>query len=349
MTTSFVSTKEPMFREKLYKLKRNWRVALIILIIGFAANLTFSLLTTERSTLSSIKSFEPAILLLAILFIIIPWITNTLRVLVWTRFLRHSFSFFQIFKIILSSDIGAAVTPTAVGGGYVKAGMLMQKGFSAGAAASLMTLGSFEDAIFFLIAIPSAAIYTSCWKLNVFQNLKHGVHIGNNWLVIISALILLAGFPVFIHLTRKSKRPFSMITRIIQHLGRAWQDFIQVYAMIGSSGKSRFLLTMPLTAIQWFCRYSILSILLYSLNIPADPVLIFLLQWITFTLMTFIPTPGAIAGAEASFYFIYSLLIPNNLIGLITAGWRFLTFYLNVFLGLMILSITLVIKIAKLK
>ena len=35
------------------------------------------------------------------------------------------------------------------------------------------------------------------------------------------------------------------------------------------------------------------------------------------------------AGAEAAFYFIYAPFLPQGVIGLATAGWRFLTFYLQ--------------------
>jgi len=45
------------------------------------------------------------------------------------------------------------------------------------------------------------------------------------------------------------------------------------------------------------------------------------------------PTPGATGGAEASFYMIYYYLLPHKSIGLIIAGWRFLTFYFLLGLG----------------
>jgi hypothetical protein len=65
----------------------------------------------------------------------------------------------------------------------------------------------------------------------------------------------------------------------------------------------------------------------------VDPVLFFLLQWVIFTGMMFVPTPGASGGAEAMFYVVYQALLPAGLIGIVTALWRMLTFYLSLALG----------------
>jgi uncharacterized membrane protein YbhN (UPF0104 family) len=75
------------------------------------------------------------------------------------------------------------------------------------------------------------------------------------------------------------------------------------------------------------------------LGAPVDPVLFFLLQWVVFTAMMFIPTPGASGGAEAAFYLVYSALIPAGIIGLATAGWRFFTFYLQLGLGSLVFAL----------
>nr|MBA2670624.1 flippase-like domain-containing protein [Gemmatimonadota bacterium] len=87
-------------------------------------------------------------------------------------------------------------------------------------------------------------------------------------------------------------------------------------------------LSFLLTAIQWSCRYSVISALIAFLGAPVQPVLFWVLQWVVFSIMAMIPTPGAAGGAEAAFFFIYSAFLPERVIGLATAGWRFLTFYL---------------------
>ena len=70
------------------------------------------------------------------------------------------------------------------------------------------------------------------------------------------------------------------------------------------------------------------SLLIAFLGAPVQPVLFWLLQWVVFTVASFIPTPGAAGGAEAAFFLVYSPFVPSEVLGLATAGWRFLTFYL---------------------
>lgn len=320
------------------ELKRMMYVGLIILVVGLVGNVVFSLLTTDRSVLHSLTHFKAGYLILAACLALVPWITNTLRMKIWTSFLGHRFSFSNLLRITISIELGSALTPTAIGGGYVKAGMLMQRGLTVGKATSLLTVGSMENALFFTIALPIAVYVSKCWDLPIFrqiieqfkQNIETGV------LVILAVLIAVALFQLY----KKMKGPGDrerMWLRLEHKIKEVVHDFIFVYRLIARNGKSRFALTMVLTAIQWISRYSILTALLTSFGVDTNPVQIFLFQWITFTLMTFIPTPGASAGAEASFYLVYVSFIPKAYLGLMTAGWRILTFYFTILLGVLVL------------
>ena len=69
----------------------------------------------------------------------------------------------------LAVDLGSAISPTAVGGGFFKWGMLVQRGVTPGTAASLTTYPIIEDAIFFAISLPLAVILTEPWNLPIFR------------------------------------------------------------------------------------------------------------------------------------------------------------------------------------
>jgi uncharacterized protein (TIRG00374 family) len=326
------------------ELKRIIHVGIVFVLAGVLGNIVFSLLTTDRTVVESLKAFRPQFLLLAMGFALVPWITNTLRVMIWTRFLGHRISFVELLKITISTELGSAISPTAIGGGYVKAGMLMQKGLTAGQAASLMTLGSVENALFFAVALPLSIYLSKCWNMPVLQQAVHKLE--QNIITVaatFSAIILM----IILYRLWRRRRPHdkekeNVGVRIRAKIQEIARDFVNVYKLIGASGKSRFAASMLLTSVQWSCRYSILTAMLLSFSVVVDPILFFLFQWVTFTLMTFIPTPGAAAGAEASFYLVYASLIPKEMLGLMTAGWRFLTFYFNIILGIIIIGAFLV-------
>lgn len=332
-------------------LKKYTYLGFLIIFAGILGNVLFTLVTTDRSVLYSLTEFKPHYILLAMGMALIPWVTNTLRVLIWTRFLGYRFSLFQILRIVIITDLGSAISPTAIGGGYVKAGMLMRKGISAGASASLMTLGSIEDGIFFLFAVPASIYVSSCWDLPIIRTLFRTLES-----YLLPASIILAVFLLLFYFfsrlgkyTATTKRLLShkLLKKFKTHVSKAIHDFAQVYKLIGTNGKKQFAVSMLLTSIQWIVRYSILSVLLLAFDIRIDPVLFFLFQWLTFSMMTLIPTPGATAGAEASFLLIYSSLIPSNVIGFMTAAWRFLTFYFHIILGSIIIGLYMLMKMRK--
>jgi uncharacterized protein (TIRG00374 family) len=315
-------------------LDKLFRTALIIIPIGVVGNVVFSLLFTNRALLAALTSFDRAYLLLALGLGVIPWFTNSLRLLIWTRFLEHQISFFDAFRITLATDLGAAVSPAAVGGNFFKWGLLVQRGVSPGAAASVTTLTPLEDGVFFALAIPLALLYTASWGNPVFASAseRFGGSAAGFGLGAFAFLLILWALMVWVLRggvgTRAQRRSRKLLTRLRRSARATWTDARQVFRLIGKRGKKRFALSLSLTGVQWIARYSIVTVLFAFLGVPVQPVLFFLLQWVVFTLASFLPTPGGAGGAEAAFFVLYSPFVPANAISLATAAWRFFTFYL---------------------
>jgi glycosyltransferase 2 family protein len=324
---------------------RLFRTALIVVPIGVFGNIAFSLFATDRDVLRSLLEFPREYLGLAVALALLPWLMNTLRLYVWTRFFGYPISFRDAYQIILGMDLGAAVSPTAVGGGFFRWGMLVQRGVSPGAAASLSTLPSVEDAVFFAIALPIAIYVSASWDLPVFRQL--GPYVRDNVAVaatVVFVVLFIAWVTTRFLLVgglgrRAQERSMRWFGRTRRRLRLARADAAEIFLLIARRGKGWFALSMVFTSVHWIARYSVISALVAFLGIPVDPVLFWVLQWVVFSLMAMIPTPGAVGGAEAAFYLIYGAFLPHHVIGIATAGWRFLTFYLQ--LGLAALIFTL--------
>ena len=52
----------------------------------------------------------------------------------------------------------------------------------------------------------------------------------------------------------------------------------------------------------------------------------------------FVPTPGAVLGAESAFFLVYAGVLPPWAVGVMTAGWRFFSFYFPVILAALLLA-----------
>ena len=87
------------------------------------------------------------------------------------------------------------------------------------------------------------------------------------------------------------------------------------------------LLTATMMYLEWSSRFAIPIVLAYALGVQADPFQLFFLHWLVWFTMLIIPTPGASGGAEATFYFLFLPLIPENIIGILIGGWRFVSYY----------------------
>ncbi len=316
-----------------------FRSAMIVIPIGVFGNVLFSLWRTDRSLLASLADLPRGYLVLALLLGVVPWFANALRLLIWTRFLGHGVSFRDAFRITLATDLGSAVSPTAVGGGFFKWGMLVQKGVSPGAAVSLATLTPIEDGLFFLIAIPIGIYLTASWGNPVFAEAAGQLRESAPALFLVAGGIALFSWLALRWVLggrfgrRTQRKGLRLAGRTKRRLRGSWIDAREVFRLIRSNGKARFALSMSLTSVQWAARYSIVSALVAFLGAPVHPVLFGILQWVVFTLAAFVPTPGGAGGAEAAFFVVYSPFIPAAILPLTTAAWRFFTFYVHLLLA----------------
>jgi glycosyltransferase 2 family protein len=317
---------------------RIFRTSLILIPLGVIGNVVFTFLATDREILASLGAFPRQYLLLAVALALVPWVTNTLRLWIWTDFIGHRLRVREAFTVTLGTNLGAGISPTAVGGGVVKWGMLIQRGLSPGSAASLTTLTSVEDALFFMVAIPLAIFLTGAWDLPILRTIATQLRENLPLAMAVAAGLALVLWLLVAWINRRgraqSRRGFW--ARLRHRIRSAWRDAIGVYDLIIRRGKGRFALSMTLVSVQWISRYSVITALVAFLGVPVDPVLFWLFQWVVFSLMVLIPTPGATVGAEATFALVYSALLPTQIIGVATAGWRFLTFYLQLTLAALI-------------
>jgi len=293
--------------------------------IGIIGNILFYLMTADRQMLASVLHFSPAYLALAVLMSIIPWFTCSLRLIMWSKFLKNSIDFPAAFKIAIGAELGAAVSPPLIGGSAVKIGMLMRQGFTGGAALSLSVLENIEDTIFFLVMVPLALTITSSWDLLQGKALLAGLGTPIPWTPLVGIGICVG--VIFLLMRLRPVHTIPWLSKVKDTIRTVYSNFIATYHSIVRDGKSILVVTMVLTSLQWICRYSIISLLLASMGIPVRPVLFMVLQVFVFALTALVPTPGAAGGAEVMFSLMYRSFLPAGTIGLVTAGWRFLTFY----------------------
>ncbi len=318
-----------------------FRKLLFLIPVGIIGNLVYCFLTTDTRMIASVVQVHPGYLLVAALFAVVPWFTGSLRLYIWSRFLKQPVPYRDAFSIAIAADLGAAIAPPMIGGSAVKIGMLVNRGIHAGTALSLPALENIEDFLCFLVLVPAGFALTSQPVLPFDgTRLPYGT-----WKILAGALACSLLLVLLAMVLKRSTRLETFRIKIKQTLG----SFLNTFQTIGKDGRHLLLLTLALTLVQWICRYSIISLLLAGLGISVQPVLFMVLQIMVFALNVLIPTPGGSGGAEAFFALLYNPYLPAGSMGLVTTAWRFLTFYFHTLLAAVLFLLLDAYQVRRLK
>jgi uncharacterized protein (TIRG00374 family) len=294
--------------------------------LGIIGNIVFSFVVTDRAMVHSVVHVAPGYFVLAAVLCLVPWFTGSLRLFLWSRFLGGKIRYWDVFRIVLGAELGAAVSPPLIAGSAVKISMLMRRGFTGGTALSLSVLESLEDSVFFIFMVPIALTLSSSWGLPIVKDIMKKIGHPSLWVLLAG---IAAALCIVLALARRSEwiQKIPVLRTLVETIRSSYRNFTATFHTITCGGKSIFVLTMALTSFQWLCRYSVISLLLAGMGLSVQPLLFMALQVIVFALITFVPTPGGAGGAEAMFSLLYRAFLPAGAIGVVTTAWRFLTFY----------------------
>lgn len=300
------------------------RLVLVAVVLGVGINVALTLLTKDRRSLTAIEHIAPQYLALALGLALVPWVCEALRLTIWARFFGKRLSLKDGLICVWAGQVGAALAPIAVGNAAAKTAMLIERGLSAGEAAAAESVSVIEDFIFFVAALPVAAIVTGAWRHPVVT--AAGAALRNRfdspWVVAGFIGVLVAAAVVIVLLVRRRGRMFG----VRDNLKDVWRR-----------GKKLIALTVLIAAVHWTCRYSVVASLAWALGVHENPMRLFFLQWFVFTIMTFVPLPGAAVGAESAFFLVYDGILPAWSLGVMTAAWRLFSFYLPVIIAAVLL------------
>ena len=332
---------------KDFNLHQIFRSLAIIIPLAIAGNIIYILIISKPHILKDLVEIHSGYLLLAVFLVFVPWFTHAARLLLWSWAFNKGLKPIEAIKTAVVTDLGSGITPTSTGGGYFKLVFLIGYGFAPGEATLLTFLGTIEDALFFAVALPAAIILSRAWSNPLVKTAT--TNLISHWPVVVAAVLILAViYFVFIREKNKSsigkqetdfKRP-GFVERIRLLIHKYENQFLSALTFVVKNGKGTFGICTLLSGLGWVCRYGAISALVLGLGLKADFVLFFLLQWVIFTTMTLIPTPGAVGGAEVTFALVFTGIVPPAVLPLLVGAWRFVTFYMLIAIGAIFMAVT---------
>jgi len=329
----------------LFSFDRLLKILFAVLLVGVAGDLVY-ILATDLSLVGSLGRIRPGYLLLATTMVLVTPVAHAARIKLWSHLFGCPISPSQALKTSLISDLGAAATPTAVGGGYAKAFYLNRIGFSPGKAAMTTILGSVEDATFIVLTLPTVILVSRAWENPHVMEAAHSIL---HRLPYLAGAILLC-LAVYL-LWRRSRRDRTLQDAGIQpgestswtvlarrKLRSFWKDFLLALRYALRQGRWTFLGGVTCSAIGWSARWISINALILGFGLPVDFVLFPLLHWVVFSLSTVVVTPGGVGGAEVAFVTVFGDFVPAMTMPTLVAVWRFTTFYLVLLIGCVYLA-----------
>ncbi|MDX9754517.1 MAG: flippase-like domain-containing protein [bacterium] len=317
-----------------------FRYAIQGAVLGVLASIAVFFYTHSVETGYHLQNFQWRWGLVMVVMIFTAWVCNGARVYFLSRSLGYKLSYLQSLSISLSSEFGIAATPAGMGGAAIRLGLLRRAGIPLAHGTSMLATDVALDSCFFALLFPFAlaSILNNPKVLALFSQMgtTHMVSLSLGGLGLL-ALIWLAYRARLFHglsallLRQPLCRRHRMQTRL-KHLRRKLKiesrRVREGIAHLFHLQRKTLLLAFILASLQWTCRYSILPLILYAFSIANDPVLLFMLQGILFTVSLVIVLPGGGGGVEVLTAVVLKLIIPDALVGVVILVWRALTYHL---------------------
>lgn len=255
--------------------------------------------------------------------------------------LDRKISWGSAFIIIILWEFSSAVTPSAIGGGIIAVFLFLREGIKLGKAIAYVLVSAVFDNYFFLFAVP----------LSYFGLLNKHEVFSNNFLFtsfwVSYFLIFLYAFcmscalfwkPDFFKLLMVKITSVKFLQRFRNKAIDQGDELIQSSKVLKEHGLNFWMIIFIITFITWGSRYLILNFIIdgfvtFSFTEHIGILCKHLIIWIT---MLISPTPGGSGIIEYCFNVFYKDILGNYTI-IISIIWRMLTYYVYLFLGLLIL------------
>lgn len=309
--------------------KRGSKDIIIAILISLSAIIVVLKFTNNNITYKVLSSINIKFVLLALSLHLLTWVFWSLRIQLLALTVEHGINFNLAFKTTLASNFLASLTPSAAGGEPMRIKMLADDGMSYGSATAVVLAERLFDSFLFLSAL--AICFFLAGSATIF-----GLEIGAIFLGLLILLLILLWVLI--------ERP-ERLERLIKWAGSktggaktivAVEKQIWLFreAVIKLSKERKKIPAMiAVTLLLWTCEFLIPSVLLIGLG--QDPSLLYsIMAQIIIAIISLAPlTPGSSGVAELSMSYLYSMFVPNYLLGVLVGLWRFITYFTNLLVG----------------
>ncbi len=273
------------------------------------------------------------------------FLADGLRLYCVIRAMGSRIAFPYIIKLVFVNIFISNVTPLATGGGVVQVYFLNKRGMPIGEATAATSIRTILAALV-LFTLTPIIVWTEPSLFRTFyqHNLLYGIA-GFSGLYLVGFFIILfrirlikrwlfQAFSLLNTLKVVSKRRFRTIFLNVSHELDVFLDGFRRY-FTGSPGWAALSIIFTILFLLMLFSFSAVLIRTLGYQVPVLTVLAF--QAVVTFFMYFAPTPGATGVAEGGYGLLFAQLVQKHDLTLLTLSWRFLTIYVGVLIGIVVI------------
>lgn len=255
----------------------------------------------------------------------------------------------QSFDVIMLWEFASSVTPSIVGGSAVALFIVNKEGIGIGRSTAIVMVTALLDELFYILMVPIVFIIVGTQNLFITEgefalfNTELGTKaifiIGYVFILFLTSVII---FAVFFRprgfkwiLLRVFKIPFLRKWRV--KASEAGDDIITTSREMKNKPISFWLKAYFATLCSWTARFWVVNFLIMAVISVNDHFLIYARQLIMWVILLISPTPGGSGVAEFVFSDFLGEFITPGLSPALAILWRLISYYLYLFIGVIIL------------
>jgi glycosyltransferase 2 family protein len=280
-----------------------------------------------------------------LILLVLYFLADGLRLYCVIRALGFRIAFSYIIKLVFVNIFVSNVTPLATGGGVVQVYFMKQKGMPLGEATAATSIRTILAALI-LFTLTPIIIWIEPNQFHIFFH-RHLLYAITG-----VACAYLAVFWILLFRIRIIKRwmfrclsLLRAIKLVSQPRFRTWfLAFSRELDLFAAGFKSYFrnnpywaTLSVVFTALFLLLLFSFSIVLIRALGYRVPVLTVLAFQVVVTFFMYFAPTPGAAGVAEGGYGLLFSQLVPKKDIAVLTLSWRFLTIYVGVVIGILVI------------
>jgi len=324
-------------------LKKGLELTLFVSLLTLGGMFLFTL---DKEVWDKVLHVKSSYLVLAMLISFLMWVVGGVRIKLVAGGVNEQLGLKEAVSIFLSGAFVSNVTPFASGGGPLQILLLYREGFSLGKATTVIITQFIIRLLFFGVAAPVLFfLYNDLINPQLIPN-----NIFNLLIIlafVISLLIIyLAWQPEKIKVVADKLKQVPILVsvlgreRVNNYTAQFYQEMDEFHTGIiklTADNQSSLIWTSVFTVIYWLLFFSIAPVILLGLGVKPSFGQAFVVQTVFYLILPYIPTPGASGLAEIGFAALFSSFVPGGVVGLLVLVWRFMTFYVVLIIGGLVL------------